>query len=154
MFAKHSIMWLEKNRNYSGWIKLCHGIKSMLHENVSLSLSTGKEKAINVCTTPPDATILDRSKCTSTEPDISKIADRDCNTEPCEEPYHWVVSEGVCSVTCGKGKWSNGMCYICQSFMILFDIFLSRGCLCYKKFCIILSRDSQVLIIQNCNNIP
>ena len=76
----------------------------MLYENVSVSLSAGKEKAINVCTVPQDTKILNRSKCTSIEPDISKIADRDCNTEPCEEPYHWVVSEGVCSVTCRKGE--------------------------------------------------
>ena len=76
----------------------------MLYENVSVSLSAGKEKAINACTIPQDSKILDRSKCTSLEPDISKIADRDCNTEPCEEPYHWVVSAGICSVTCGKGE--------------------------------------------------
>ena len=43
------------------------------------------------------------------KPDISKIDPVPCNPHECN-PYSWVSSKGVCSVTCGRGKYGIRIC--------------------------------------------
>ena len=64
----------------------------------------GIEKASIICNDPSTGNKLDDSKCNAAKkPSISDKDNKICNEQMCD-PFIWKNEEGVCSVTCGKGK--------------------------------------------------